>query len=218
MTIRSVSVGLLLWLSCGVATAQVTSYSCQALGGTNCTARIPDSPQAGIVSTMQIPAAAAGVCNTPATVSVQLNIVHNWIGDLQATVSNPSATSATLINSLAGAGVGGCQGSDINAAFRDGAGTPTCSGLIPSVGGTVGPVSPLAPLVLAHGVPPGTWTLNLADTGNDHDGALIDWSVQVTCAASAIPATSPTANLWIVLLLALFAVVALSRSRGLIQG
>ena len=181
MTIRLLCVGLWFAAVCNGAQAQVFTYDCLALGGTNCTARILDGPQNAITSTIQVPAARSMHAAHPAAPSgVQLNITHNWVGDLQASVTNPNAVTAALLNNLAspGGSVGGCQSDDVNAVFQDGAPAASCGLTIPAVSGTVAPVSALLPLALANGAPPGTWTLTLADTANSNDGALNDWAVQ----------------------------------------
>ncbi|MEO8459301.1 MAG: hypothetical protein ABI451_02125 [Dokdonella sp.] len=223
MTIRSVCTGLFLLSLAGAAAAQTTTYSCSALGGSNCTARILDGPQAAITSTLQLPAAAATQCSAGSTVTlaVQLNIIHSWIGDLTAAVANPSASSSTLLSNLAGAGVGGCQGSDVSALFQDGGTAAACSGLIPAVGGTVAPVSPLAPLASANGAPSGQWTLTVTDTANNNEGALLDWGVSVSCAAlpnyEYVPV--PTLSVWTLLLtgvgLGFVALIVLRRRRSI---
>ncbi|QBB72278.1 hypothetical protein ELE36_18950 [Pseudolysobacter antarcticus] len=215
MKIRFVCAGIFLSATLAANSAQAATYSCQALAGTNCPGRVLDGPQAALTSTIQLPPASVSACSGVggASVTVQLNVTHSWVGDLTASVANGSG-SATLLSNLAGAGAGGCQGADVNTTFRDGAGAATCSGQIPAVGGTVSPVTPLAALGgTTSGVPSGAWTLSIADTGNNNDGALIDWSVNVSCAAQAIPATSFTSELLIGLSLAFAAFATLLMRR-----
>lgn len=152
-----------------------------------------------------------------ASLSIKLNVVHDWVGDLTASVANPSSTSASLVSNLAGAGTGGCQGQDINASFSDAGSAQTCGGQIPTIGGVVSPVSPLASLGTATGAPSGTWTLTVADTANDGDGALFDWAVEVACNPLQpyeyvpVPAVSRVALLIIALLLGMIGLVVVRR-------
>lgn len=158
--------------------AHSVATGCVASGGANCTALIPDGPRPGLSSTLTVP---AGVCGAASAtqVSVNVNLTHSWIGDLNLVVKNPANQSVTLLNALPSAPSVGCAGDDINATFQDGAAAPACNAAtVPSLSGTVAPASSLAPLL---GSVSGTWTLVVTDTINGNNGALNDWSVDISC-------------------------------------
>lgn len=212
MKCSSLWIGSFLLAAAGQVAAAPTA--CVASSGTNCPARIPDAPQAALVSTVEVPAL---VCpGTQALLSISVAITHGSVGDLTLSVQNPGGESVTLLSNVQGAS-GPCRGSDLNAVFADGGGSPICSTYIASVGGTISAEAPLAPLVAAS--PEGTWTLTIADDSNSGDGALNDWSVDVECAPppTADPVSAPLswqALLAIVTLLAFTALGALRRRQS----
>ena len=160
------------------ATASVTA-TCSTAGGVNCGARIPDAVGAvtgTVTSTMTVAGCPTGV--TVSRVNVMVNISHTWIGDLQVTVSNPGAGTATLMSNLPDptGSPAGCQGDNVSATFRDGAASQSCSA---GVTGEVAPVTSLAAFATAPVA--GTWTLTVSDTQNSSDGALNDWAVIALC-------------------------------------
>lgn len=221
MMIRFLCLAALLASATSSAFAQTATYSCQALGGSNCPGRILDAPQIpALASQITLPPEAGSLCAgaAGAHVAVNLRALHGWIGDLQADVSAP-AGSASLISNLSGAGVGGCQGADIDATFRDDGVAATCNGLIPAVGGDVAPLTPLAGLIANPAQIPGPWTMTLRDTANNNDGALLDWSVTLTCDQATayeylpVPATSPWQQLALLASTAVLALIALQRRR-----
>lgn len=186
MKIGSLCTGLLFLGMVGHASAAPTA--CVATAGTNCPARILDAPQDAVVSTINVPALSCP--DSPPMLSVAVNITHGAVGDLTITVANPNGDTATLLSNLPGTS-GSCRGSDMSATFTDGEAAPTCSMLIPSVGGTLAPATPLAPLIATP--PEGIWTLTIVDNANNGDGVLNDWSVDASCApvipaAPALPA------------------------------
>lgn len=160
------------------AVASVTT-TCSTAGGTNCMSRIPDAvgPVAGtITSTMTVAACPAGASS--AGVSASLKISHTWVGDLQVTLTNPNATTVTLLSNLADptGSPAGCQGDNVNATFVDGAPAQSCSA---GLAGNVAPATSMA----AFGQAPinGVWTLTVSDTQNSSDGILNDWSIVAIC-------------------------------------
>lgn len=202
--------GLLLLGSVGVA--QAAPVECVASAGTHCPARIPDAPQGALVSTINVTAASCAAGSVP-ELAARVSVTHGAVGDLTVTLAAPGGATATLLSNLPG-GAGACRGNDINAVFRDDGLAASCRMLIPSVGGNTAPATPLS--ALAAGSPAGTWTLTVADTSNNGDGALNDWSVDVTC-RQVTQAPAPTPLSWpmfaaLAALLALVGLVALRRS------
>jgi subtilisin-like proprotein convertase family protein len=204
--------GLLLLGSVGVA--QAVPVECVASAGTNCPARIPDAPQGGLVSTINVTATSCPAGSLP-QLSVGLNVTHAAVGDLVVTLANPAGATATLLSNLPGS-AGACRGSDIGAVFSDDGVAATCSMLIPTLTGVAAPVSPLS--ALTADPPTGTWTLTVTDTVNSGDGALNDWSVDAGCRQLVAPAPVSTPLSWqmFVVLAALLALIGFGalRRRG----
>ncbi|AVP95946.1 hypothetical protein C7S18_01465 [Ahniella affigens] len=201
-------IGLALLFTTATSSAQETS--CVASGGTNCTFQIPDGPQLGLTSTINVPAAscARGINH----VEINVDATHSWIGDLQLVVTGPNAATATLLSGLLGASPPAtCSGDDVLVAFSDGAPLPVCNGsVVPSLSGVAGPVQPIAPTA---GTIAGTWSLTVTDLANGNSGLLNDWSVDVVCNPQEVPASSDFSKLMLGMLLALTAMVALFRLR-----
>lgn len=192
----------------GTVLAQETS--CVQSGGTNCTFQIPDGPQAGLTSTITVPAptCARGVNR----VEIEVDATHSWIGDLRLVASGPAAVPVTLIDALPGATPPAtCSGDDILVRFSDGAPAAVCNGAsVPALSGTANPVQTLAS---GSATIPGTWSLTVTDLVNGNNGLLNDWSVNVVCNATEVPASSDLSKLIMGLLLALTAMGALIRLR-----
>jgi subtilisin-like proprotein convertase family protein len=200
-----------LFLLAAAAQAGAAPTACVAAGGTNCPARIGDAPQGALVSTISVPAVSCP--DSQPLLSIAVDITHGAVGDLTIDVQNPAGDSATLLSNIQGVS-GACRGSDVNAIFTDGGATPICSPQIASVGGTIAPATPLAPLLATS--PEGTWTLTIGDTANNGDGALNDWSVDVTC-APPVPAdvvSTPLPWQTLAAIAALLALVAFRALRG----
>jgi len=163
--------------------ASAIETTCSGSGGTNCTAMIPDGPLPGLSSTLTVPANICGSA-TATGVSVRVVAAHSWVGDLSIAVKNPANTSVTLLNQVPDPPAVSCAGDDINATFQDGGAAPVCTNIfVPSVGGALAPVGPLAPLAASVA---GTWTLTVTDNMHGNNGFLNDWAVDVTCGA-AVP-------------------------------
>lgn len=151
--------------------AMAAETACVAAGGTNCPAQIPDAPQAALTSTMTVPALSCPN-GAPTGVAVRLNITHDWTGDLNITLTNPNATTATIVtaNPLTN------DGSDLIATYS---GFPTLLG-----------------------ASTGAWTLTVLDTANGNDGALNNWSVDAVCPVTVpTMSASPMAGMALLLAL-----------------
>jgi len=211
---------------CSTALAAVTLYAlvsaapalaietaCVASGGSNCPVQIPDGPQPGIASAITVPGAAQCTTGTLG-INVRVDVTHGWIGDLRMVVTNPSLASATLVDGLASPPAFSCPGDDVNAIFFDSGAAAVCQGaVVPSLSGTVAPLTPLAALA---NTTTGVWTLTVTDTTNGNNGAINDWAVDVVCLTpeTPIPALS-TPALWALLLsMAAAAAMAFRRTRA----
>jgi subtilisin-like proprotein convertase family protein len=166
--------------------ASATEASCLASSGTNCSAQIPDGPQAGVTSTFTVPALA---CSTGIRgIGIKVNISHSFIGDLRITVTNPAAQTATLINGLLSPPSSACPGDDMVVEFQDSAAAPVClASAVPALSGAASPVTPLTGYQNSI---PGTWSLTVTDLVNGNNGLLNDWSVDAICNPLPVPATT----------------------------
>lgn len=183
----------------GPRSALATEASCLASAGTNCSAQIPDGPQAGVTSSFTVPALA---CSTGIRgIGIKVNISHSWIGDLRITVTNPASQTATLINGLQSPPSSSCPGDDMVVEFQDSAAAPVCAAAaVPALSGAASPVTPLTGYQNSI---PGTWSLTVTDLVNGNNGLLNDWSVDAICNPLPVPATtSPGLVLLVGLMLA----------------
>lgn len=191
----------------GSRDALATEASCLASTGTNCTAQIPDGPQAGVTSSFTVPALA---CATGIRgLGIKVNISHSFIGDLRITVTNPANQTATLINGLQSPPSSACPGDDMVVEFADSGSAPVCvASAVPALSGVATPVTPLTGYQASI---PGTWSLTVTDLVNGNVGLLNDWSVDAICNPQPVPATTSPGLL--VLIGLLLAVVATNLSR-----
>jgi subtilisin-like proprotein convertase family protein len=148
-----------------------------------CPVRIPDSNgTADGVAAINF-AVPANVCSGTTTVgyAVYLNVLHSSIGDLRATLTNPSLTNVVFMNRPVASG--SCKGDDIDATFVDGAAALTCGTHIPAVSGDVKTNAVLAVFGIA---PPasGNWQLEVRDQAAGGDGMLLGAQLRVTCGYS----------------------------------
>ena len=196
---RPLAIGLLLAAASVPGLGQV--FPC----ATNCGAQIPDASgdtwggaatPGVLVSTLDVP---AGTCGDIAfdAVEVDVDVLHDWLGDLRIRVISPNTTAATLLDrpgiNTAPFFQGGSLEDDVRATFSAAAATlPVPLGGIPAIQGTVnGPLGPLAGQLAA-----GTWSLEITDYSNTGNGALEDWSIEVICIVPpevTIAATQPAA-------------------------
>lgn len=183
-------------LASTAAFAQVTTVTCSTSGGTNCNAVIPDAVEStpGVVtSTINVPASCNTFPSLLANVAVDLDLLHDNVGDLRVRVIGPSAQTATLVDRPVTGG--DCGSDDIDALFS-GSGTAfPCNVTNPASG--PGPVAPVTSLGVFNTAPvAGTWTLEVTDFSNTGIGAINDWALVVTCGTYptvTITATDPNA-------------------------
>ncbi len=158
--------------------------SCVDSGGTNCPDTIADL--GSVSSTQDI-----GECGTVNNVRVGLDIAHQWVGDLEITLTAPDSTSVVVFDRP---GVPdstfGCAGDDILAMLDDEAVAPVeneCAGATPTIHGTFIPNNPLSTFdgVAADG----TWTLDVVDMAGGQSGTLNDWTLDVSCGEAVSRAT-----------------------------
>ena len=114
-----------------------------------------------------------------------LDISHDWVGDLSATLESPSGTVVQLFD---GPGIPastyGCNGDDINVSFDDAATLTatdfenTCAGSVPTISGTYQSMDLLS--IFNGESMTGDWILTIDDSyAASDDGILNAWSLEV---------------------------------------
>ncbi len=184
-------------LAIGSQAASGQTYECAASSGANCRAPIPDG--AGeLVSTLNVSPTACQPGTTVADVNLHIDILHEWLGDLELILTNPTGTSQILYSRpfLSGSGYG-CATDDIGAVFSDEglqASYLQCSSALPSVGGFVIPANPLS--VFDGGTRNGTWTLTVRDKALGGAGMLKRWALEIPCVVPTVTvaASDPDAS------------------------
>lgn len=103
-------------------------------------------------------------------VSVSLDIIHTWVGDLTVKLTSPQGTEIDLFTNI-------CDGEDnINAIFDDNGSIINCQGN-PVLSGLIMPQEGLA--LLNGEIPQGIWTLSVADNFEQDGGQVNSWSLNI---------------------------------------
>lgn len=134
---------------------------------------------APLVQTLNLTGIPAG--STVSNITVDLNILHSWSGDVVATLGHGS-TSVTLVNRPGTANTAfncncGCPYDNVVGTFSDSA-TGNADRCVLGTGGVDaanGPYKPFGPGTLASfngSDPNGAWTLTLQDRADDEGGTL----------------------------------------------
>jgi uncharacterized delta-60 repeat protein len=179
---------------------------CTTSSGSNCTAAIPDN---GAVDS-SINLINSGSCNYITGVRVGVDLAHDYIGDLRITLTDPNGQvfiggSEGIVSladrvPVAGGNPGSCGLRDIIATYADdalregqfGCGQPLTQ---PGLSGELRPAQALSQLVGRRTTgnngasSTGAWVLRVQDAANGDSGQLRDWSLDLSCSASA-PALS----------------------------
>lgn len=179
--------------------------TCTGNSGLNCPGAIPDGPGGVLVSTFDYP---GSTCDgTIGDVNIGVALAHPRIGDLEITVSGPTAIplrrgplEVVLFDRQCG------SSDDIEAIFDDEGSSLPC----PPVG--LGRWTPEELLLVFDGFfAEATWELRIEDHASGEVGTLLDWSVEVAC---VVPATPPVWRAVLLLLLLLAGAAAILRRRG----
>lgn len=135
---------------------------------------IPDGNASGVSTTMNITENF-----TITDLNVNLNISHDWVGDLMVSITSPAGTTVVIYDRPGRTSSGyGCSGDDILATLDDDATTPVeneCASTTPSINGSFIPNNPLA--VFDGESTMGTWVLKVADMDNGFSGTLNSWGI-----------------------------------------
>lgn len=179
---------------------------CTSSSGSNCSAAIPDN--GAVDSTINL--INSGSCNYITGVRVGVDLSHAYIGDLRITLTDPNGQvfiggSEGIVSladrvPVAGGNPGSCGLRDIIATYADdalregqfGCGQPLTQ---PGLSGELRPAQALSQLVGRRTTgnngasSTGAWVLRVQDAANGDSGQLRDWSLDLSCSASA-PALS----------------------------
>ncbi|MDF1808225.1 MAG: GC-type dockerin domain-anchored protein [Phycisphaerales bacterium] len=153
-------------------------------------AAIPDNSSVGISIPIEV--------NAPGqlieSLSLDLELSHQWVGDLVVTLQSPSGTIVTLLDrpgipSTGFPGPFGCGGKDISATFSDDASMlaeSMCS--TTSVPVITGDVVPSSPMNLMENEPAnGQWLLNISDESSYDTGSFIEACLSMTTTMQCSP-------------------------------
>ena len=136
---------------------------------------IPDYSGTGVYSTLTVDSP-----YTVAGVTVTVNVIHPWVGDVALTLVHPDGQTWVRLAEKEGGGGDGYW----NTTFDDGAPTAIYEGQPPFTG-SFRPESPLAKFA---GMPAaGTWRLYAHDLGRDDVGTLMNWSMTLTLDVPCTP-------------------------------
>ncbi len=129
---------------------------------------IPDADPEGVTDSLLVEG-----CNVITDINMDIDIEHNWRGDLVIRLSNPEGTEHVL-KARPGSGSFGDSSSDIIGNFNE--------TLSPEAGGpaTVD-AEPIAEFIGAEGT--GYWDLTVSDMAAGNEGTLQSWQLNVTCDA-----------------------------------
>ncbi|MCC5943847.1 MAG: proprotein convertase P-domain-containing protein [Bernardetiaceae bacterium] len=111
-------------------------------------------------------------------ISFDININHNWVGDIEVSLTSPDGTTRTLINRPDG---GNCSGSNISATLDDGAATSVddeCAAATPTINGTFTPTQTLA--AFNGEEMNGNWTITIRDMDVGIAGTFLSASLNIT--------------------------------------
>ena len=104
-------------------------------------------------------------------ISLDLDISHTWIGDLNVSLNTPAGEFVVIPQSF------GCANDNIDATFIDGGDPLACTANNPSVTGTVEPADPFAALVGSSAV--GDFSLTVSDDVGGDEGTLNSFAINI---------------------------------------
>ncbi|WP_339611023.1 M36 family metallopeptidase, partial [uncultured Planktosalinus sp.] len=135
---------------------------------------IPDNNPTGVSSTLSITE------NFSITdLNVDVNVSHNWVGDIIVTIESPAGTTATIIDRPGYTGSGfGCDENDIIATLDDDATDSVeneCEAAVPTINGTFIPNNPLS--VFNGENVTGDWIITVSDNASADTGTLNEWAL-----------------------------------------
>lgn len=134
---------------------------------------IPDGNAGGVSSQIEVLQSF-----TVDNLKVEVNVDHNWVGDLTIKLANPAGTEITLLDRPGyPASSFGCGNRQLKVTFSDGEIDPenTCT---TGTGATwpvlnAGPTQPLS--TFAGQITSGVWTLTVADEISGYVGRILNW-------------------------------------------
>jgi subtilisin-like proprotein convertase family protein len=152
---------------------------------------IPDGePNRGVPSVIAVADA-----HTVGAVAVELEIAHDWIGDLLVTLEHAETGRRVTLIDRPGFPTSpvGCSHADVRCTLEDtamAAAEDTCRTRRPAL---LGSLRPSAALAAFAGEPAGgNWTLRVADAVEGDTGTLQHWCLDLQAASTATPTSTPS--------------------------
>lgn len=105
------------------------------------------------------------------SMTLDLDITHSWMSDLDITLTSPSGTTITIIQDRCG------FRNNMLATFSDDGAAVSCAFSSPTISGVVLPEDPFATFAGESAL--GDWTLSIFDDTNNDGGSLNNWSMDV---------------------------------------
>ncbi len=152
---------------------------------------IPDDASPGVQIPIIVDLPAGSLVDS---ITVDLDIDHDWVGDLVVTLTGPGGASAVLLDragipSTGFPGPFGCGGRNVMATFDDAgpiAAESVCSLTgDPVISGVVRPAGALASLIGADA--PGVWTLTVADNSAFDTGIVRSVCLDLEASRPCVP-------------------------------
>ncbi|PHN04226.1 proprotein convertase P-domain-containing protein [Flavilitoribacter nigricans] len=136
------------------------------------------------------------ISGTVASIEVtNVNIQHDWVGDLSLVLRSPSGTEVALVDRPGfPASLFGCDGTGLYLSFNEDVGAShqsletTCSSGQPAISGTYKPLESLASLI--GETARGTWTLVVKDQADEDGGTLVGWQLDICTIPEPVPLIS----------------------------
>lgn len=158
------------------------------LAGSDTPVMIPDNPASTISSELNL-----ALSGTIISIEVNdLNIQHNWIGDLSVKLRSPSGTEVALLDRPGfPSSLYGCEGTDLLISFNEATGNDhqtlesACNFSSPAISGTYKSLEPLQVLIGEQAG--GTWTLIVEDNADDDGGSLVGWELSICTVPEELP-------------------------------
>jgi len=164
-------------VSCfGVYTApfefKTGQQSCTTIVSPNAAQPISANGTPTVNSTLNV--ATAGVISD---VNLTMNLTHNYLGDLTATLISPAGTQVILFNSACD------DANNVNAVFDDSGVAVVCSNN-PAIAGTVQATQLLSTFNGENAA--GSWILRIKDNYTGDGGSLVGWSLSLCTVGPAL--------------------------------
>lgn len=162
------------------ATSSASGTTIQPVSFTNSSVvNIPDNNATGAATTINVNGLSPLTLNSNSILSVQVNITHTYVGDLEVRLTSPSGNTILLSNNRGGSG-----NNFNNTIFSMSAAQMISQGSAPFSGS----YRPDAAFSALTGNLNGTWTLRVVDQANTDIGTLNSWTLTLNREVAGTPA------------------------------